>query len=109
MRLDELLRINNIEKPKTPAEQIAELNAKIDGLISFMGVKGKWNGNVFEVVKEEMPQGDYTHPILYKVGDSIQNGKWYYTEQVGIDLPREAIQSGVPLNFYDNNYFDWVV
>lgn len=107
--LEKLMKINKVEKPKTNEEQIAELQAKLDGLITFMGVKGQWNGNVFEVIKEEMGSGDYTNPILYKQGMSVELGKWYYTESVGIDLPREAIMSGVPVNFDDNNYFDWVV
>lgn len=108
-KLDLLMQLNNVAQPKTTEEQVAELNAKLDGLITFMGVRGSWNGNVFNVAKEDTADGDYLHPILYSVGISIAKDKWYYTDEVGIDLPREALMSGVPVNFDDSNYFDWVV
>lgn len=112
MRLDELLKINNVEKPKTPAEQIAEINAKIDGLITFMGVSVQDNGNgVYKVVKpadEETTAGDYLNPIYYVMGMSVDEGNFYYTDEWGRELPREAIDTGTPLSFNDKRYFDWI-
>lgn len=84
----------------------AEMTTKLDILMEFMGVHGKWNGDVFQVVKQNPETGDYTDPIRWAVGDEVTSGLWYYDEDK--DLPHEAIANGTPLNFYDKQYFDFV-
>ena len=60
-----------------------------------------------ELGKEvEHETGDYLNPILYKDGMKIVDGRWYYLDDK--DLPHEAIKSGVPSGFHDEEYFDFV-
>lgn len=104
---ERLMQLNNITSIKK-SDTIQEVNAKLDAIMDFMGVRGRWNRSVFKVVKATMPKGDYTDPILYEVGATIGDGNFYYTETVGKDLPHEAIKSGIPSNFFDREYFDWI-
>ena len=47
---------------------------------------------------------DYTKPITYKVGMSVEKGLWYTD---GSDV-WEALKDGTPLSFADTEYFDIV-
>lgn len=104
---ERLMQLNGVTSMKKP-DPIQEVNVKIDAIMTFMGVQGRWNGNVFQIVKQTMPKGDYTDPILYDVGATVGEGNFYYTETVGKDLPHQAIKSGVPSGFFDKEYFDWI-
>lgn len=65
---------------------------------------------VWEYVPDEdykpTESGDYIDPIQWASGMSVKNGKWYY--EADKDLPHEAIANGVPADFYDTNFFDFV-
>lgn len=93
-------------------ERIAELEAQVDALKNYMGVNAIDKGNgVYEVAKpteEETPAGDYLNPIYYVMGMSVDEGNFYYTDEWGKVLPREAIDTGTPLSFNDKRYFDWI-
>lgn len=62
----------------------------------------------WEFVEDEssVPDGDYQNPIPYTQGMTVETGKFYYIDYLGKDLPYEAIKTGIPLSFYDRNYFD---
>lgn len=108
--LKELLEANGLtEKDLLPKNPVKELNAKIEGLMTFMGLTGSWNGDVFEVVKEKKESGDYTNPILIpENGITTVTGKWYYTTDK--ELPHEAKQNAFVTteDFFDRTWFDFV-
>ncbi len=79
---------------------------KVNALMQYMGLRGRWNGSVFEVVKSEMGSGDYTNPIRWTPGIFVEVGKWYYTDDK--DLPHEALGSGTPVDFNDRAWFDYI-
>lgn len=82
------------------------LEEKIDALMEYMGVKVRnMSRGVFEVVKDTPVSGDYIDPIPW-VGQSVQTGLWYYTTDK--DLPHEAIADGLPSDWEDRAYFDWI-
>lgn len=58
-----------------------------------------------EVVKEDMPSGDYLNPIPYTEGLEVTAGLFYYTEDR--DLPAEALKSGVASG-WNTEWFDIV-
>ncbi len=87
-------------------DPVAELTAKVDALSEYHGLKGIWNGQAFEVVKDTPASGDYTDPIKWNPGDAITAGLWYYDDDK--DLPHEAIKTGTPGTFYDRVCFDFV-
>lgn len=111
--LTELMKINGIknERKQDDNERIAELEAQVEVLTNYMGVSVVDKGNgVYEVVKkeEETTAGDYLNPIYYVMGMSVDEGNFYYNDEWGRELPREAINTGTPLSFNDKNYFDWI-
>ena len=77
------------------------LEDKVNALMSYMGLTGKWNGSVFEVVKEEMPIGDYVNPIPFTEGMTVEVGKFY---KFADDNIWECIKSGN--GSYTSEYFD---
>lgn len=76
--------------------------------ILSMGYEVKQLGeNVFEVVKQtNFPSGEYLNPIPFTLGMAVTKTLWYYADDK--DLPHEAIASGIPSDFYDSAYFDYV-
>lgn len=107
-KLQKLMMLNGIESVDKP-DPVAEVNAKLDGLMTYMGLSGHWNGQVFEVVKEQMGSGDYTNPILIPAaGLTTTAGLWYYVDDP--QLPHEALQDAfvTPDDFYDRTWFDYV-
>lgn len=70
---------------------------KLDALMEYMGVKGVWNGNVFEVVKADMPTGDYTNPIQWVDGMAVTAGLFYWFDDY--DYRLEALADGVPASW----------
>lgn len=86
-------------------KRLNELKEKVEELTYSLK---KISDSVIEVEKKdasEMEKGDFLNPLLYSVGMSVEIGKWYTD---GEDL-WEAIQSGVPANFEDTQYFDIIV
>lgn len=51
---------------------------------------------------EELPEGDYLHPITYTEGMTVVTGKWYTD---GEDI-WDASKDGVPTGFDDAEYFN---
>lgn len=67
---------------------------KLDALMEYMGVKGIWNGQVFEVVKDtEHPSGDYLNPIAFTAPMMVELGRWYFADDP--QLPAECVQAGL--------------
>lgn len=65
------------------------------------------SAGVYEFVKKTEPEetGTFLNPILW-VGQAVEIGKWYFT--VDKDLPHEAVAQGIPNDFYDRQFFDYV-
>lgn len=93
-----------------PNDPIAKLNAKLDAITNYMGLTVKPIGDgVFEVIKETVASGDYLDPILFVPPMNVEEGKWYYTEEIGKDLPRECMTDANNVTDFDNSMvFDWV-
>lgn len=77
------------------------LEEKFNALMTYMGLRGVWNGSVFEVIKEEMPIGDYVNPISFTEGMAVEAGKFYKFDDDNI---WECIKSGK--GSYTSEYFD---
>lgn len=71
----------------------------------YVGLKEQYDG-VGKVVEGTQPAGDYLNPIPYINGMAVEVGKFYYTDDK--DLPHEAMRDGVPADFNDKEYFDFV-
>lgn len=103
---------SEIEADKISKEENREptFEEKLDAWMRYQGllVKRMSNG-VFEVVKEELTNGDFANPIQIPVnGITIETGKWYYADDP--ELPHEAIRDAfvTPEDFYDSTWFDFV-
>lgn len=110
-RLDKLKKLNALDEVKNDKEKIADLEAQVEALTNYMGVRVEDKGNgVYEVVKaeEQITAGDYLNPIYYVMGMSVEEGNFYYNDEWGKELPREAIDTGTPLSFNDRRFFDWI-
>lgn len=68
------------------------------------GSKVVWNKSTQVIIKPNEGEGTYLKPYKYLSGMTIENGKWYYLDD--IDLPQEAIKDGIPSSFNDIEYFD---
>lgn len=91
------------EKEKT------DLEKKLDAIIEYMGLSGRWNGSAFAVEKEEKGSGDYTNPIQIPIeGCTVHRGLWYYVDDK--ELPHEAKEDAFVMreDFDDRNWFDFV-
>lgn len=96
--IEELTRVE--EGNKSLEERLEALEQKVN---EFTYIEGALGDGVIEIVKkEQMSAGDYTNPIKYESGMSVEQGKWYYLNDK--DLPREAIKSGKPSGFEDGAY-----
>lgn len=106
---EKLMVLNKVEKTKEQ-NQFDKLNAKLDMLIKYQELMLKQiDDKQFEVVKDAPASGDYTDPILFVPPMNVEVGKWYYTEAVGKDLPREAMLTSKNVNSFDDKLvFDWV-
>lgn len=106
---ENLLAKNGIESDRKP-DKVAELTAKLDALMEYQWLTVRMvSKGVYEVVKEEKPDGDYTRPIqIPENGIEVEQGKWYYTDDP--ELPHEALQDAfvTPDDFNDKTWFDFV-
>lgn len=110
-----------VEKDKANAEAQSNLDKVNEELLSLISVteeasdKKGYNWKVYKigdvVVKKEYIEietvndgSDYTKPITYKVGMSVEKELWYTD---GSDV-WEALKDGTPLSFADTEYFDIV-
>lgn len=87
----------------------AAVDKTLEAVAEFMGVRGRWNGSVFEIVKGEVETGDFTNPIrIPPNGITTETGKWYYVDDK--ELPHEAITDAFVIaeDFYDRRWFDYV-
>ena len=88
-------------------EQLKRQSALTNAIVEYMGVSVRdLGGGVFEVIKPVPQTGDYTDPILWREGDEVASGCWYYTDDR--ELPHEAIKPGIPSGWYDKDFFDFV-
>lgn len=95
---EQLMRLNEVASLDRPDP----MAAKLDALMQFMGVTVRETGHgVYEVVKPELPLGDYVHPIRFVPGMTVQNGLWYTD---GEDI-WEALQDGAAESL-DAPWFD---
>lgn len=86
-------------------ERIAELEGQVKSLFKYQGLTAVETGQgVYAIVKEEKPIGDYTHPIPYEAGMTVEAGKFY---TVGDDV-WEALRDGAP-EYFGDSYFDVIV
>ena len=111
------------EKKKLDAEikKVQKAKEKSDMIMNLIEIteegsdKKGYNWKVYKigdvVVKKEYIEietvndgSDYTKPITYKVGMSVEKGLWYTD---GSDV-WEALKDGTPLSFADTEYFDIV-
>lgn len=101
------LNLANMDlRSKSLEEHIMSLEKQISDLTYTIK---QLSANVQEIIKkddEDMPTGDYLNPIRYVQGMAITVGLWYFLEDK--DLPHEAIASGIPNDFYDTGYFDYI-
>lgn len=105
-KLKKLMEKNRVPTLKKP-DPVADLNSKLDAIMRYQGLTVRQTADgVYEVIKNTPQSGDYLDPIPWQPGDAVTAGLWYYTEDK--ELPHEAIQSGVPADFYDHTYFDFV-
>ena len=105
-KLKKLMEKNGVQGLKKP-DHVADINARLDAVLKYQGLTVRQTADgVYEVIKETPRPGDYLDPIQWQAGDSVTAGLWYYTDDK--ILPHEAIQSGVPSDFYDHTYFDFV-
>lgn len=99
---------NDISKDKyveNLVSVVTEQKEVIDSLTEYMGVKvDKIDDHQYKVIKDVKAKGDYTDPIPYNVGDSVEVGNFYYSDDY--DYRLECIKSGIPTSFYDKEYFD---
>lgn len=95
-------------KTETALELLRADNAELREMMNTLTARFNDLGNgVIEVEKKddsELPYGDYLNPMAYIIGDEVEAGKWYYTDTVGKDLPRECVKSGIPASFDDGEY-----
>ena len=108
-QLEKLMKLNHVTSIKK-SDPIKELNAKLDAILESQEIQlNQIDSHQFEVVKPNTPTGDYLDPILFVAPMDIENGKFYYTEEVGKDMPREAIKYALQVESFDSRvYFDWV-
>ena len=71
----------------------------------YVGLMEQYDG-VGKVVEGTQPAGDYLNPIPYTNGMAVEVDKFYYTTDK--ELPHEAMKDGVPTDFNDREYFDYV-
>lgn len=99
-----LLHIDSLVQAEKSADTLEERIARLEEKVGELTYIEKALGEgVIEIIKkEEMASGDYTNPIKYVEGMSVEKDKWYYLDDK--DLPREAVKSGTPKNFDDEEY-----
>ncbi len=105
-KLKNLMKKNGVQTLKK-LDPVADLNSKLDAIMRYQGLTVRQIADgVYEVIKHTPQTGGYLNPIPWQPGDAVTAGLWYYMDDK--ELPHEAIQSGVPADFYDHTYFDFV-
>lgn len=102
---------NTLASAQEEIEMLKGSIEKISAELDKIGYKlNALDYGVYEVVKAVAQSGEYLDPILWQSGMAVQNGLWYWLneEEYGIDLPHEAVRDGVPKDFDDREYFDFV-
>lgn len=78
-----------------PHDPVADLEAKLDALMTYQGLTVRdLGGGVYEVVKADMPTGDYTNPIKWVQGMAVTAGLFYWFDDY--DYRLEATADGIP-------------
>lgn len=99
-------RIQEIDSMIATLEaRIVKLKAEREELLAIQEKANAYD-SLRKVVQDEDGNGTMENPYKnWFVGDSVEEGKWYQTEDGYL---WEAIKSGVPTSTTDDEYFDVV-